>query len=117
MIALEPNVEDNVNVHSVNFQGSSGETEQNLCKANLNDSIQSESEISENYASKCIRECKDRLIETVIENFDKEGLLVHFMAFMNMICTGQLSVMNIAVLLSMEVALLLSLARTTQMRY
>ena len=59
LIASEPNVEDNVNVHSVNFQGSSGETEQNLCEANLNDSIQSESEISENYASKCIRECKD----------------------------------------------------------
>ena len=60
---------------------------------------------------------KINLIETVLENFDKEGLLVHFMAFMNMICTGQLSVMNIAVLLSMEVALLLSLASTTQMRY
>ena len=114
---LEPNLQENVNVHSVNFQESSVETEQNLCGANVNDSIQSEEEISENYVTKCIRECKDTLIQTVVENFDKEGLLVHFMAFMNMICTGQLSVMNIAVLLSMEVALLLSLASTTQMRY
>ena len=57
---LEPNVEDNVNVHSVNFQGSSIEIEQNLCGANVNDSIQSEAEISENYVTKCIRECKDK---------------------------------------------------------
>ena len=117
LIDSERNVQDNVNVHYINVQGSSVESEQNLCEANDNDTIQSEVEIAENYATKCIRDCKDRLIETVIENFDKEGLLVHFMAFMNMICTGQLSVMNIAVLLSMEVALLLSLASTTQMRY
>ena len=70
LIESEPNVEHNVDVHCVNFQGSSIETEQNLCKANVNDSIQSEAELSPRIMLlKCIHECKDKLIETVIEKF------------------------------------------------
>ena len=61
--------------------------------------------------------CTNELIKPVLQNFDKEGLLIHFMAFMSMIANGQLSVANMAVLLCMEVGLLFSLASTTQMRY
>ena len=32
----------------------------------------------------CINKCKDVFLEDVIKNFDKEGLLLHFMAFMEM---------------------------------
>ena len=72
---------------------------------------------SVSYLEKCKKICRNELISAVIDLFDKEGLLIHFMAFMNMISTGQLSIVNMAVLLSMEVALLFSLATTTQMRY
>ena len=65
----------------------------------------------------CIDKCKEFLVEDVIKKFDKEGLLLHFMAFMQMISSGQLSVVNMAVLLAMEMALLFSLLSTTQMRY
>ena len=69
------------------------------------------------FVQDCIQKCKDVFIEDVVKNFDKEGLLLHFMAFMQMISSGQLSVVNMAVLLSMEMALLFSLISTTQMRY
>ena len=69
------------------------------------------------FVQDCIQKCKDVFIEDVVKNFDKEGLLLHFMAFMQMISSGQLSVVNMAVLLSMEMALLFSLVSTTQMRY
>ena len=69
------------------------------------------------FVQDCIQKCKDVFIEDVVKNFDKEGLLLHFMAFMQMISSGQLSVVNMAVLLSMEMALLFPLVSTTQMRY
>ena len=77
--------------------------------------INSEAPLS--FLQRSIQQCKDTLIEQVIGKFDKENLLIHFMSFMNMIANGQLSVVNMSVLLSMELALLLSLASTTQMRY
>ena len=61
--------------------------------------------------------CTNELIKPVLQNFDKEGLLIHFMAFMRIIANGQLSVANMTVLLCMEVGLLFSLPSTTQMRY
>ena len=72
---------------------------------------------SVSYLERCKRICQNELISAVIDQFDKEGLLIHFMAFMNMISTGQLSIVNMEVLLSIEVALLFSLAMSTQMRY
>ena len=69
------------------------------------------------FVQDCIQKCKEVFIEDVVKNFDKEGLLLHFMAFMQMISLGQLSVVNMAVLLSMEMALLFSLVSTMQMRY
>ena len=69
------------------------------------------------YVHDCINKCKDIFLEDVIKNFDKEGLLLHFMAFMQMIASGQLSVVNMAVFLAMEMALLFTLTSTTQMRY
>ena len=74
-------------------------------------------ENSVSYLERCKNICRNELTLAVIDQFDKEGLLIHFMAFMNMISTGQLSIVNMAVLLSMEVVLLFSLATTTQMRY
>ena len=65
----------------------------------------------------CLDECRNKLINDVLSNFDKEGLLLHFMAFMRMIASGQLSVVNMAVLLAMEMALMFTLVSTTQMRY
>ena len=65
----------------------------------------------------CIEKCKNIFLEDVIKNFDKEGLLLHFMAFMEMILSGQLLVVNMAVLLAMEMALIFTLTSTTQMRY
>ena len=69
------------------------------------------------YLENCLDKCTNELIKPVSENFDKEGLLIHFMAFMSMIANGQLSVASIAILLCMELGLLFSLASTTQIRY
>ena len=69
------------------------------------------------YVHDCINKCKNIFLEDVIKNFDKVGLLLHFMAFMEMIASGQLSVVNMAVLLAMEMALLFTLTSMTQMRY
>ena len=69
------------------------------------------------YVGDCINKCKNIFLEDVIKNFNKEGLLLHFMAFMEMIASGQLSVVNMAVLLAMEMALLFTLTSTTQMQY
>ena len=79
---------------------------------------QAENNESENtYFQNCLDKRRNELIKPVLQNFDKEGLLIHFMAFMSMIANGQLSVANMAVLLCMELDLLFSLASTTQMRY
>ena len=65
----------------------------------------------------CINQCKNVFLEDVIKNFDKEGLLLHFMTFMfEMISSGQLSVVNMAVLLAMEMTLIFTLTSTMQMR-
>ena len=69
------------------------------------------------FIQECINKCKNVFLEDVIKNFDKEGLLLHFMAFMEMISSGQLSVVNMAVLLAMEMALIFTLTSTMQMRY
>ena len=79
---------------------------------------QAENNESENtYFQNCLDKCTNELIKPVLQNFDKEGLLIHFMEFMSMIANGQLSVANMAVLLCMELGLLFSLVSTTQMRY
>ena len=82
---------------------------------NLNQAEHNQSE--KTYFQNCLDKCTNELIKPVLQNFDKEGLLIHFMAFMSMIANGQLSIANMAVLLCMEVGLLFSLASTTQMRY
>ena len=56
---------------------------------------------SVSYLERCKNICRNELTLAVIDQFDKEGLLIHFMAFMNMISTAQLSIVNKAVLLSM----------------
>ena len=68
------------------------------------------------YVHDCINKCKNIFLEEVIKNFNKEGLLLHFMAFMEMTASGQLSVVNMAVLLAMEMALLFTLTSMMQMR-
>ena len=98
--------DDNDNVNSA----TQGRREDEISERNRN-----EHECT--YLENCVKKCKEQLITQVIENFDKEGLLIYFMAFMNMIANGQISVANMAVLLCMELALLFSLASTTQMRY
>ena len=72
---------------------------------------------SAQFVQECINQCKNVFLEDVIKNFDKEGLLLHFMAFTEMISSGQLSVVNMAVLLAMEMALIFTLTSTMQMRY
>ena len=72
---------------------------------------------SAQFVWECINQCKNVFLEDVIKNFDKEGLLLHYMAFMEMISSGQLSVVNMVVLLAMEVALIFTLISTMQMRY
>ena len=92
----------------------------NVTSDNSNENNVSESETigtERTYFENCLDKCTNDLIKPVLENFDKEGLLIHFMAFMSMIANGQLSVANMAVLLCMELGLLFSLASTTQMRY
>ena len=64
-----------------------------------------------------ITKYKNVFLEDVMKKLDEEGLLLHFMAFMEMISTGQLSVVNMAVLLAMEISLLFTLSSTTQMCY
>ena len=89
-----------------------------LDNSNDHDLNQAENNKSENtYFQNCLDKCTNELIRPVLQNFDKEGLLIHFMAFMSMIANGQLSVANMAVFLCTEIGLLFSLASTTQMRY
>ena len=118
--------ENNVECHSLLIQQpecASMHVEANAVDISVSQDINGSPEIINNsetsltFVEKCIQQCKDTLIEKVIGEFNKEDLLIHFMAFMNLIATGQLSVVNMAVLLSLELALLLSLASTTQMRY
>ena len=102
------------NLEGVNKSINSDEQlETSLNEVNTSDNTNTD----ENFVNRCIRICRNDLIHKVVENFDREGLLIHFMSFMSLIASGQLSVVNMAVLLSMEVALLFSLASTTQMRY
>ena len=102
------------NLEGVNKSINSDEQlETSLNEVNTSDNTNTD----ENFVNRCIRICHNDLIHKVVENFDREGLLIHFMSFMSLIASGQLSVVNMAVLLSMEVALLFSLASTTQMRY
>ena len=120
--------------HGLKIHGSSSDTAQNTLETATGVNTLSESEdisidvdvdgLSEEsnedvrpFVRDCIDKCKEFLVEDVIKKFDKEGLLLHFMAFMQMISSGQLSVVNMAVLLAMEMALLFSLLSTTQMRY
>ena len=128
-----PNEVDNLGgecSHSLQFSVSNQEKELDLLAPAIQPSESSsetvdvdvESQISDEvelnpFLQDCINKCKDIFLEDVIKNFDKEGLLLHFMAFMEMIPSGQLSVVNMAVLLAMEMALLFSLASTTQIRY
>ena len=122
----EVNEVDEVLSHSLSIEQAEsicGQVEGNAAENSVSEEITVTDESSNNsnstltYLQRSIQECKDTLIEQVIGKFDKEHLLIHFMAFMNMIATGQLSVVNMSVLLSMELALLLSLASTTQMCY
>ena len=78
--------------------------------------VSADSEPSQ-FIRECINKCKNVFLEDVIKNFDKERLLLHFVAFTEMISSGQLSVVNMAVLLAMEMALIVTLTSTTQMRY
>ena len=85
-----------------------------LDSSNEHDLNQADSNYSENtYLENWLQKCTNELIKPVLENFNKEGLLIHYMAFMSMIVNGQLSVANMAVLLCMELGLLFSLASTT----
>ena len=98
--------------NAVNTGSNSSESEEvNVISNNSNGS-----DISP-FVQDCIDKCKEVLIKDVVRNFDREGLLLHFMAFMQMISSRQLSVVNMAVLLYMEMALVFSLVSTTQMRY
>ena len=99
-----------------NIENQSG----NVIVDSSNEHDLNQTEINESgktYFQNCLDKCTNDLIKPVLQNFDKEGLLIHFMAFMSMIANGQLSVANMAVLLCTEVGLLFSLASTTQMRY
>ena len=74
--------------------------------------------INQSFFANCLDRIHNRqFIQSIIEKFQREGLLVHFMAFLEMLSSGQLSVLNMSVLLAMEVALLFSLSTTTGMRY
>ena len=73
----------------------------NVSLENSNDNNVSQSESNgteKTYFENCLEKCRNDLIKPVLQNFDKEGLLIHFMAFMSMIANGQLSVANMAVL-------------------
>ena len=69
------------------------------------------------FLRECITKCKNVFMEDVMKKFDDEGLLSHLMAFMEMISTGQLLVLNMAVLLAIEISLLHTLKSAIQMRY
>ena len=91
--------------HSLKIHGSSSDTVQNTLEAATGANTLSESEdisidvdvdgLSEEsnedigpFVCDCIDKCKEFLVEDVIKKFDKEGLLLHFMAFMQMISSS-----------------------------
>lgn len=57
------------------------------------------------------------VLRKCIDAFRKEDVLIHFVTFLTLIASGQLSVTNIAVLCCLERALLQSMRTTTSMRY
>ena len=56
-------------------------------------------------------------MDNLLRKMDEEQLLPHFMAFVNGICDGTISVCNISILLALEYCYLMSLINTTKMRY
>ena len=59
----------------------------------------------------------NNLMKTLLQKMNEENLLQHFMAFVDGICRGTISVSNISILLCLEYCYLMSLNTTTQMRY
>ena len=59
----------------------------------------------------------NNLIKTLLQKMNEENLLQHFMAFVDGICSGIISVSNISILLCLEYCYLMSLNTTTQIRY
>ena len=57
------------------------------------------------------------IINLLIIKMNEEHLLPHFMAFVNGITDGTISVSNIAILLALEYSYLMSLSNTMRMRY
>ena len=57
------------------------------------------------------------IINLLLIKMNEEQLLPHFMAFVNGITEGSISVSNIAILLALEYSYLMSLSNTTRMRY
>ena len=57
------------------------------------------------------------IINLLLIKMNEEQLLPHFMAFVNGITDGTISVSNIAILLALEYSYLMSLSNTTRMRY
>ena len=118
---------DAVEINHLKVTHCPNEIDKTFANESINEILQNENEVhlnnsennkrEETYFQNCLDRCTNDLIKPVLENFDREGLLIHFMAFMSMIANGQLSVANMAVLLCMEVGLLFSLASTTQIRY
>ena len=71
-----------------------------------------------NYLQNCIQQMTEsNLVKSVLRKCEKKGLTRHFMALMEGLANGKLSVTNMPFLLALEFALLQSLENSTQMRY
>ena len=56
-------------------------------------------------------------IRTLLEKFEAENLLEHFMAFVRGVCQETIKPTNISILLAMEYCYMMSLSNTVKMRY
>ena len=73
---------------------------------------------SDSYFQSCIDQLCDReVVTSLVQHLSHHGMLQHYMHLFKFLASGELSPLEIPVLLCLERALFLSLCSTTQMNY
>ena len=108
----------NENFHDTSFNLTiSHITEDNDAKVCTGNSNLNGNDDSSFFNESCRKLGGNNLIKTLLQKMNEENLLQHFMAFVDGICSGIISVSNILILLCLEYCYLMSLNTTMQMRY
>ena len=75
------------------------------------------SNMPSSFLQTCLRMNTDQLVQNVMRQFSNQGMLRHFIAFLECLSDGRVQANNISIQLAMEYCLLQSLTNSTKMRY